>query len=426
MSTTSCRRCIGVPGYDGSSGGASLAFAALLVVGGGAVAVNASGVLNGSAAPVAGAPTGPTSGPGSPTGPNASSTPSTTQQQPGVPVRLGTNGPISADEVHPVSLTATGTAYQWVLAKTPGRDCARPSCATVFATGDHGLHWSDLGHLPAPPATSDAPTPTSVSQLRVTRRTDGSGIYDAWAYGSALWTSHDSGLTWSASHAFVGRVTQLEAWGADVYAGVSTSVGGRPSATLYRSPSTSDDWTPVGVGNSLTSVQSIAAANGVVGLVDVDGTRSALYVSPNGRSWQRQNPCPNGTGPQTLSTASDSSTGVGSLWVTCSSTTTTVIRYMDTDHWGIWNDVSGTFGAGVTVAAQTVSSAVVAGGGIVGIERVSSAAARVPVYDGPVGAPVFFGFTDDRYGYLLNDAGLILSTTDGTTWRPYAVTGTQP
>src|SRR5262249_29730426 len=96
-------------------------------------------------------------------------------------VEISPKGPIAGGQVRALSLTATGTAHQWVLAKTPGRDCSRPACASLFATTDHGGSWRDVGQLPAPPATSDTARPQSVSQVRITKRND--TTYDGWAFG---------------------------------------------------------------------------------------------------------------------------------------------------------------------------------------------------------------------------------------------------
>jgi hypothetical protein len=404
--------------------GASVGVAGVLLVAGGGAAVGAGGLLDDSRTPVADGPSGQQTPPVTAPGTSHSKGPAQQTFATGS-VTIAPKGPIAASEVTPVSLTATGTEHQWVLARTPGRDCGAPACTSIFATDDHGASWSDLGQLPAPPATSDAPRPTSVSQLRVAKRTDDSGIYDAWAYGNALWSSHDSGASWSSASSPKGQVTQLEAWGNEVYAGVSSPVPGDDTAMLYRSPTAFDDWQPVKVGPQLTSVRSIAAAKGVVGLIDGGGLHTILYVSRDGVRWERQRACPAGTDPGTLSAAADALTGPASLWVTCTGVTSGVIRFMDTDAWGRWTSVRGSFGAGVVVAARTPTDALAAGTGILGIESVTAQAPPVQVYDRPVGAPLFFGFTNDSHGYLLDSTGAILSTTQGATgWTPYAVTDT--
>lgn len=437
--------------------GATVAAAAVLVLAGGGAAVNAGGFLDASQTPAASRPgvrtpvtsesastpatvpqPAPTGTPPSTPPPTPSIPPSTSPStSPSTPLRTPTaagsvtihaGGPISATEVTPLSLTATGTMHQWVLAKTPGRDCAAAACATVFATSDHGSTWSDRGQLPAPPAPSDSPVATSVSQLRFAKRADGSGVYDGWAYGNALWSTHDSGLSWSAAHAPTGMVTQLEAWGGYVYAGVSSSTPGHDTAVLYRSPTSADDWRAVNVGATMTSVHALAAANGVVGLIDSGGRHPTLYLSPDGQQWQRQSACPPGTDPASLSTAGDAATGVGALWVTCAGATTTIVRYTDTTALGFWHDVdTGALRRPLILAARDQRTAFVVAAGAPAIEEVTASAPPRQVSSGPVATPVYFGFTNPTYGYLLSSDGSMLGTTDGGgTWSPYAVSDTQP
>lgn len=231
--------------------GVSLAAASVLAVAGGGVALDVTGLLGGSKAPMATGRTSvtlpTTSGTtGSKPPPTTASSSSSSQTQPTEqtfltpePVTISPKSVIAAKDVQPLSLTATGSAFQWVLAKTPntgGSDCSFKQCASVFATGDHGTKWTDVGQLPAPPAASaDAPTLDSVSQLRFTKRDD--TTYDGWAYGSALWSTHDSGHSWSPSGTWDGEVTALESWGTDVYAGVSSStrvVAPRSTAPPHR------------------------------------------------------------------------------------------------------------------------------------------------------------------------------------------------
>ncbi len=227
-------------------------------------------------------------------------------------------------------------------------------------------------------------------------------------------------------------MTQLESWGDSVYAGVSSSVAGDDTATLYRSPTTEDSWKPVpvtgkgvsGLGD-LTSVQALAAAKGVLGLIDSGGLHSVLYVSPDGESWQPESPCPHGMDASALSTASNASQTVGSLWVTCRDSSHSVIRYTTTKDLTRWQGVPDSFSSTASVAAQSPELAFVAGDGVTGLKRVSINAPATPVAADGVGPPTLFGFTNVSDGYLLDADGNIVSTTNGGgTWSPYAVTDT--
>lgn len=421
--------------------GVSVAAAGLLAVTGGGLAINASGLLGGEDTPVASDDTTPntlhtkistdTLPPTTtkPSQPKRSETSPTFRTGGPAIIQISPKGPVAAKDVHPVSLTATGQDFQWVLAKTPGKDCNRPDCATIFATDKHGAPgtWVDVGQLPAPPATSDSPTDTSVSQLRFTKRAD--GLYDGWAFGNALWSTHDSGHSWTTDGAPRGNVTQLESWGTVVYAGASSSIPGDNTATLYRSPTSSNDWQPIEVTpKGLTSIQALAASSGLVALIDSGPPRPAVYLSRSGDSgtWQREEPCPKGTDPSALSSAGDA-TGLGSLWVTCKGLSDAVVRSTDTAQLGLWRAASETFGPAVTVAAQSPTTGYVAGQGINGIERFSVGQPTTAVPTTGFGAPVFFAFTNPMYGYLLDSAGNIVSTTDGGGhWTPYTVSDTKP
>ena len=77
------------------------------------------------------------------------------------------------------------------------------------------------------------------------------------------------------------------------------------------------------------------------------------------------------------------------------------------------------------MAAQSPTLAFVAGDGVSGIKRVSTTEPATTVAADGVGPPIFFGFTNVSYGYLLDAEGNILSTTNGGGyWLPYAVSDT--
>src|SRR6516165_5666314 len=133
----------------------------------------------------------------------------------------------------PTSVTFIGTQTGWVVgqAGTPGH-CATQYCTSMARTGDAGRTW----------AGSPAP---------VTDRSDG------WAYGPQLFATHDGGRTWSQVVTNGLRVTDLETVGDRAFALFAACTGtgaafaaGCTSYTLYSSPASSDDWTPVGSATS--------------------------------------------------------------------------------------------------------------------------------------------------------------------------------
>jgi len=192
-----------------------------------------------------------------------------------------------------------------------------------------------------------------------------------------------------------------------------------------------DDWTPVEVNQrGLTSVQSLAAASGLVGLIDMhtDG-HTKVFISTTGDSgdWQAEDDaCPAGTDPVSLSAAAATLDleQVSSLWVKCQGATSAAVRYTNSAAPGMWHDVPATgVSASALVAAQSPSSGIVAGPGE--LTKISLQKSPAPVLASSFGVPTYVGFTNDRYGYLLDSDGNMLATTDGGDhWAPYTVSDT--
>lgn len=420
--------------------GVGIGVAAAVMVAAGGAAVQLDGLFSTSKTPAADHSTGQTLHTGTPSTGLRSTPPSTTpttKQDSNPPtlvdgpsVPIAKNGAVAAAEWQPKSLTATGTMHQWVLAKTPSRDCANRAsgCASVAVTTDHGNAWTDLGHLPAAPAAIQDGHAATVNQLRFVKRAD--GTYDGWAFGNALYSTHDSGATWAHVNIHHGQVTQLEGWGGQVWAGVSSTLPGDDRAWLYTSPTTSDDWTRVDLGHPLTGVESLAASQGVIGLIDSGANgRSQLYISVDGTHWQQSQVCPSPMSPTALSTASDTVKNIGSLWVTCSDATSSAVFYAETlgtpGSFGAWTSVDSLpITPTAVVAARTPTEALVASGGLGGIERVTHTTSKL-ISVQPTDSTVFFGFTNASHGYLITSDGTIIATINGgTSWAPYAVTDT--
>jgi photosystem II stability/assembly factor-like uncharacterized protein len=199
----------------------------------------------------------------------------------------------------PTSVTFIGTDTGWVIgqAGTPGH-CSTQYCTSVARTDDAGKTW--IG-VPAP-VIGPADGATGVSQIRFLNLSDG------WAFGPQLFATRDGGHTWSQVVTNGLRVTDLETVGDRAFAlfasctGTGTAFAAQcTSYTLYSSPASSDDWTPVGPSTSgLTSGPAGAASLVLTGtrgyLLAPDGT---LYAGPvnGGGSWRAAGrvPCQTGT-----------------------------------------------------------------------------------------------------------------------------------
>ena len=171
----------------------------------------------------------------------------------------------------PSSVTFIGTQTGFVIgqAGTPGH-CATQYCTSVARTLNAGRTWTGL---PAP-VTGPADGATGVSQIRFLDGPDG------WAFGPQLYATHDAGHDWTRVDTDGLRVTDLETVGDRAFALFASCTGTGPafatdctSYTLYSSPASADNWTPVG---SATSGLSGGAASMVL-----TGTQGYL-LAPDG------------------------------------------------------------------------------------------------------------------------------------------------
>ena len=144
----------------------------------------------------------------------------------------------------PTSVTFIGTQTGWVIgqASTPGH-CATQYCTSIARTDNGGGTWAGV---PAP-VTGGPDGATGVSQIRFLNQQDG------WAFGPELWVTHTGGQTWTQVNTNGLRVTDLETVGSQAFALFASCTGsgqafaaGCTSFTLYSSPASGQDFTPVG------------------------------------------------------------------------------------------------------------------------------------------------------------------------------------
>jgi hypothetical protein len=181
----------------------------------------------------------------------------------------------------PTSATFVGTRTGWVIgqALSPGH-CATQFCTSIARTDDAGRTWAGV---PAPMAGA-ADGATGLSQVRFLNLEDG------WSYGPELFGTHTGGRTWVQVDTGGLRVTDLETVGRRAFALFASCTGGGQAFaahctgfTLYSSPASGQDWTPVGAATTgLTdSTASEAAAlvlTGSRGYLLAPG--GALYAGP--------------------------------------------------------------------------------------------------------------------------------------------------
>ena len=181
----------------------------------------------------------------------------------------------------PTSVTFVGTDTGWVIgqAGTPGH-CATQYCTSMARTDNAGRTWAGV-HAPITGAPDGA---TGVSQVRFLNLEDG------WAFGPELWATDTGGQTWTQVDTHGLRVTDLETVGSRAFALFASCTGSGQafgahctSFTLYSSPASGQDWTPVGAA---TTGLTDSAASEAAALV-LTGSRGyllapggALYAGP--------------------------------------------------------------------------------------------------------------------------------------------------
>jgi hypothetical protein len=110
----------------------------------------------------------------------------------------------------PQSFTAISAAHWWVLGSVP---CGARDCPAIVTTTDGGATFQPL---PAPggPFGPGLNSPPAAGNIRFADSADG------WAFGPALYATHDGGRHWTAIWV-PGRVTELEPGLGEVFAVVT-------------------------------------------------------------------------------------------------------------------------------------------------------------------------------------------------------------
>jgi hypothetical protein len=337
----------------------------------------------------------------------------------------------------PTSVTFIGTDTGWVIgqAGVPGY-CATQYCTSVARTDDAGKTWTGV---PAP-LTGPPDGATGVGQVRFLNLSNG------WAFGPELFATRDGGHTWNPVATNGLRVTDLETVGHRAFALFASCTGAGAafaaqctSYTLYSSPASADDWTPVGPATS-------NLAGGAAALL-LTGTRGyllapdkMLYSGPvNGSApWQpvKQIPCPVGqpladgrpTGAL-LATANATN-----LVLACASSSTPGTQqakqvFTSADGGIIWQNAvaAPALGLATSVAASPNGTYVLATTRGIDVQPAGSATWQAATLDGPspAGGFGYVGMTTDAQGIALPAnpaAGTVWFTYDGgKTWTPSPV-----
>jgi hypothetical protein len=196
----------------------------------------------------------------------------------------------------------------WVI----GGGCGQERCARFMRTRDAGLSWEPFD----PPAIAGNGEADDVSDVRFADARNG------WAFDQGLWSTHDSGATWTALD-IGSQVLSLETTGPTVYALVASCRIRRSDChgpvRLFQAAVGSDDWRSVldiVVGEPSSPDGSlVVSGQSVYALVD---DHDLYALGPAGR-WERRpvpKSCPLGAvlaaaGPRDLFLSCQTGQGAG-------------------------------------------------------------------------------------------------------------------
>jgi hypothetical protein len=339
----------------------------------------------------------------------------------------------------PTSVTFIGTDTGWVIgqAGTPGH-CATQYCTSMARTDDAGRTWIGV-HAPLAGPADGA---TGVSQVRFLNLDDG------WAFGPELFATHDGGQTWSPVVTNGLRVTDLETVGDRAFALFASCTGTGAgfaaqctSYTLYSSPASADDWTPVGPSTS-------GLTGGAASLV-LTGTRGyllapnqVLYAGPVDGSapWQEVAPLPCVTGTaQADGQPADAMLGAmdaSDLVLACTPPAVPgglqkKLVYTSANGGASWQQVAVAPAAGVATSVAATPTETVVLGTTAGIDLLAAGSTtwqQASVIAAPSGGFSYVGMTTDSQGVAVPaDPTLeaVWFTYDGgKTWYPSPIRGT--
>src|SRR5450432_3008012 len=212
----------------------------------------------------------------------------------------------------PISVTAVNDKTYWVLGT---QQCGSVLCTAIVNSTDAGAHFIEITAPHAATISIDNST-RPVFNLRFADSDNG------WAYGDALWTTADGGITWADTSLPAGSVKDLEAArNPGAAAGTAWAVvqpipftsGYQLWQAPYATGSGTGSWQQVDLGSDPPggSAPSLVVKGATAYLVAADAKNvSHLYVASAGvATTVHPAPC----GPA----GSDLSAGVGSLWAAC-------------------------------------------------------------------------------------------------------------
>jgi len=343
--------------------------------------------------------------------------PPPTVEIPGPPLSSSPAGPPPATGFKPTSVTFIGSNVGAVLGVAGS--CATPPCTAMAATHDYGKTWSEIGAPPAGPANGSS----GVSQVRFL------DFQDGWAYGPALYVTHDSGKSWRAVFTHRGRVIDLSTVGRRAFAVVGFGCTGSGAYyatgctrfTLFSTSASKNEWDAVpgasGAGQATSGALQLTSKGGYL----LAGGR--LYAGPvTAGGWHRVSAASlpgcitaGPGGPQLIApTASE-------LFLVCQDPDASALTlYQASGRGSSWQRRGMVEAAGAAQSFAVAPSGTLVLATTTGIYRSAGGHTWNPVLTKPGGGFSFVGMTSDSNGVAIA-AGLrrdVYITTDGgSTWQ---------
>jgi hypothetical protein len=215
------------------------------------------------------------------------------------PTGRGTSGALLLPEGGPVpkgfvaySVTSAARGLVYALGTAP---CETSPCTSMVRSADGGRTWVGV---PAPKAELSADLTGAQGIDVVAARTVTDVRFatpmDGWAFGGALWQTHDGAVTWEQVPGVEGRVLDLATDGTDVWA-LTTTCTELPcdsSIQVLHARAGDDEFTKQDVPLATTSLDArLTSGNGTMALA-VGGEDSQLYLARPDGTWAKAvTPC---------------------------------------------------------------------------------------------------------------------------------------
>jgi len=345
--------------------------------------------------------------------------PAPTVAVPGPAFGTAGQGPAPASGFQPTSVTFVGSTLGAVLGVAAS--CGTGPCTAMAGTHDYGTTWTEIGAPPAGPANGKG----GVSQVRFLNAKNG------WAYGPALYATHDGGSSWRAISTRRGRVIDLSTVSRRAFAvvGYGCTGAGSQYATgctrfrLFSAAASANEWDAV----------TAASGNGqaVPGGLQLTGTHGyllaggRLYTGPVGKgAWHQVRASsmpgcirPGAGGPQLIAPAP----AAEEVFLVCDDPATSeLVLYQSPASGSAWQR------RGVVQAAGTARSLAVTPSGSLmlatttGIYRSAHGRTWNPVFTKAIGGFSFVGMTTDNNGVAIAASlsrDVFITMNGGRTWQ---------